>query len=57
MLEFAILYRTAIDAMTAAHDFGLRQCELVPAEWKIAGELRDVLKVSILLFLPYNVSH
>ena len=57
MLEFAIQYRTAIDAMTAAHDFGLRQCKLVPAEWKVAGELQEILKVSILLLLLYNVSH
>ena len=46
MLEFAIQYRVAIDAMTAVHDFGLRKYELVPAEWSIAKELRDVLEVS-----------
>jgi hypothetical protein len=57
MLEFAIKYRPAIDAITAARDFGLRQCELVPAEWKIASELQDVLKVSIHLLLPYKVLH
>ena len=57
MLEFTIQYRSAIDAMTAAHHFGLCQCELVPAEWKVAGELQEILKVSILLLLPYNVSH
>jgi len=51
MLEFAIQYRAAIDAITAARDFGLRQCELVHAEWKVAGELQEVLKVSILLLL------
>jgi len=57
MLEFAIQYHATIDAMTAARDFGLRQCELVSAEWKIAGDLQEILKVSILLLLPYNVSH
>jgi hypothetical protein len=57
MLEFTIKYRPAIDAITAACDFGLRQCELVPAEWKIASELQDVLKVSIHLLLPYKVLH
>lgn len=45
MLDFAIKYRPAIDSMTAARDFDLRKYELLPAEWKIAGELRDVLKV------------
>ena len=57
MLEFAIQYRPAIDAMTAAHNFSLRQYELVSAEWKMASELRDVLKVSLLLLLQYNVPH
>jgi hypothetical protein len=57
MLEFTIQYRATINAMMAAHDFGLCQCELVPAEWKVAGELQDVLKVSILLLLLYNFSH
>jgi hypothetical protein len=57
MLEFAIQYRPAIDAMTAACNFGLCQYELVPAEWKMASELRDVLKVSILLLLQYNVPY
>jgi hypothetical protein len=57
MLEFAIQYRPAINAMTAACDFGLRQYELVPAEWKIASELRDVLKVSVFLLLRHNVPH
>jgi hypothetical protein len=46
MLEFAVRYRTAIDAMTAVRHFDLRKYELVPTEWKIASELRDVLKVS-----------
>ena len=46
MLEFAIRYRVAIDAMTAVREFDLRKYELVSAEWDIAMELRDVLKVS-----------
>jgi hypothetical protein len=57
MLEFTIKYRPAINAIMAAHDFGLHQCELVPTEWKIAHELWDVLKVSIHLLLPYKVLH
>ena len=46
MLDFAIQYRVAIDAMTAVREFDLRKYELVSAEWGIAKELRDVLKVS-----------
>jgi len=49
MLEFAIRYHVAIDAMTAVRDFDLRKHELVSTEWDIAMELRDVLKVSNLL--------
>ena len=39
MLEFAIQYYVAIDAMTAVHDFELRQYELGSTEWDIAAEL------------------
>ena len=46
MLEFATHYHLAIDSMTAACDLDLLKYKLVPEEWKIAGELRDVLKVS-----------
>jgi hypothetical protein len=52
MLDFAIRYRVAIDAMTAVRHFDLRKYELVPAEWAIATELRDVLKVNN-LSLPF----
>lgn len=48
MLDFAIKYRPAIDTMTATRDFNLRKYELVPADWVIAGELRDVLQVRVL---------
>ncbi len=53
MLEFAVKYRAAIDTMTRAHDFGLHQYKLVPAEWKITSELRHVLKVRFLLLQTY----
>jgi hypothetical protein len=46
MLKFAIRYHVAIDAMTAVHGHDLRKYELVSAEWDIAMELQDVLKVS-----------
>jgi hypothetical protein len=51
MVEFAVKYRAAIDAMTAARDLDLRKYELIPEEWEIAKELRDVLKVGGLIFL------
>jgi len=46
MLDFAVKYRPAIDTMTAAQDLGLHNYELDQAEWKIAEDLREVLKVS-----------
>jgi hypothetical protein len=53
MIEFAIQYRVAIDAMTADRKFDLRKYELVPAEWAIAIELRDILKVSKPFIAPF----
>lgn len=47
MLDFALGFRSAIDSMTAMRDLDLRKYELSPAEWAIAKELKDVLKVSI----------
>jgi hypothetical protein len=57
MLDFSVQYQTAIDAMMAICDFDLRKYKLIPAEWKIAEDLREILKVSgyrtiILLFYP-----
>ena len=46
MLKFAIRYRVAIDAMTAVREYDLRKYEMGSAEWNIAKELREVLKVS-----------
>jgi len=57
MLEFAIRYRIAIDAMTAVRHFDLCKYELVPTEWAIATELRDVLKVSNLSPSFFACSH
>jgi len=45
MLNFAVTYHSAIDTMTAARDLGLRNYELDGAEWKLAGELREILMV------------
>jgi hypothetical protein len=46
MLDFALQYRKAIDAISADREMGLRQFELSVKEWNIATQLRDVLKVS-----------
>ncbi|KAF9559744.1 hypothetical protein CPC08DRAFT_807053 [Agrocybe pediades] len=45
MLDFAIKYRLAIQAMTADIDHGLQKYELTREQWRIAEHLRDVLKV------------
>jgi hypothetical protein len=45
MLEFAIEYREALDAITGNQRMKLRQFELTEDDWKIATHLRDVLKV------------
>jgi hypothetical protein len=45
MLLFTLDFHLAIDSMTAMCTFDLQKYELSPAEWGIAKELRDVLKV------------
>jgi hypothetical protein len=49
MLTFAIEYRDAIDTLSGDREFKLRQYEMTPAEWRIATQLRDVLKVRIIM--------
>jgi len=46
MLKFAIRYCVAIDAMTAVQEYDLHKYELGSAEWNIAKELQEVLRVS-----------
>jgi hypothetical protein len=46
MLESAVDYRAAIDAITSNRDLNLRKYELADNEWAIAVNLRDTLKVS-----------
>ena len=46
MLEFAINYRKAIDAMTDKRKLGLGVYELDEHEWTLVMQLQDVLKVS-----------
>ena len=45
MLNFALEYRKALDMISAEREMELRQCELSEEEWRIAKQLRDVLKV------------
>lgn len=47
MLNFALEYRKAIQVTTSDLDLDLRQYELSRDEWRIAGYLRDVLKVRV----------
>jgi len=47
MLDFALEYRKALDAISGDRDMDLRQFELAEFEWKIAAQLRDALKVRI----------
>ena len=54
MLDFTVKYRVAIDAMMATRDLGLRNFELDQAEWKIAEDLGEVLKVSQLVIVPHS---
>jgi hypothetical protein len=54
MLDFALAYRSAINTITATCDYNLRKYELLPVEWKIMTELRDVLKVNTWFFISFN---
>lgn len=47
MLQFALKYRPAIDAITAKKTLKLRRYELQDDEWKIVGDLVSVLEVCI----------
>jgi hypothetical protein len=46
MLNFAVSYRKALDAITGDRKMDLRNFELSENEWALATQLRDVLKVS-----------
>ena len=45
MLDIAVKYREAVDAMCADRKSKLRRYELQEREWKLASQLVDVLKV------------
>ena len=50
MLDFAVDYEAAINAITGNRDMKMRVLELDAQEWVIATQLRDTLKVSSGLF-------
>jgi hypothetical protein len=52
MLDFAVQYRIAIDDIAGNKTANLRRYELSEAEWKIAQQLCDTLKVWELLYQP-----
>jgi hypothetical protein len=56
MLNLALTYRSAIDAITDTRNYNLHKYELLPMEWKIATELRDVLKVNSHAFISFMLS-
>ncbi|KAG6852532.1 hypothetical protein C0991_011129 [Blastosporella zonata] len=45
MLEFALKYKTAINAFTGDREMNLRKYELTSQEWTIVQQLHDVLKI------------
>jgi hypothetical protein len=47
MLDFAIRHREALDRLSGTRENGLRELELSVREWKLAIQLRDVLKASL----------
>jgi len=49
MLNFAIDYHAAIDAVTSSCDLNLRKYELADNEWAIAVNLHDTLKACTIL--------
>ena len=49
MLEFAVEFREALDTITGDKEMKLRRYEMDNEEWEIAYQLRDVLKVSLVL--------
>ncbi|KIK39708.1 hypothetical protein CY34DRAFT_88720, partial [Suillus luteus UH-Slu-Lm8-n1] len=50
MLNFALQYQKAIDAITDKHKLGLGEYSLEDDDWMLAKQLRDVLKDATLYF-------
>lgn len=55
MLNVAVQYRKAVDAMTGVLSNGLRDYELSEKEWQIAAQLRDILKVCASIISRYLI--
>jgi hypothetical protein len=51
MLDLAITHWKALDLLSGDRDNGLREFELNERDWKLAEQLRDVLKVRLALCL------
>jgi hypothetical protein len=49
MLDFAIQHREALDSFCANRDFNMRKYEMSTTEWRLTGQLRDILRVSQIL--------
>ncbi|KAG1831814.1 hypothetical protein EV424DRAFT_1268979, partial [Suillus variegatus] len=47
MLEYSLGHRKAVDTVTQRQELGLRKFELTDHEWEIAGQLCDVLKLTL----------
>jgi hypothetical protein len=57
MLEFALVFRDALDTITSEKEMKLRKYEMDEEEWEIAHQLRDVLKVSPCLGCSRSISN
>jgi hypothetical protein len=47
MLDFAVRHGEVLDRLSGVREYNLRELELSEREWKLAVELRDVLKASV----------
>lgn len=50
MLKFALKFQDAVNKILGERAWNMREYELSPDEWKIASQLRDVLKARFAVF-------
>jgi hypothetical protein len=55
MLEFALVFRDALDTIAGDKEMKLHKYEMDEEEWTIALQLRDVLKVSLALVFSHTI--
>ena len=55
MLDFAYQYKKAINKITDIREMKLRAYEIELHEWEIVKQLRDLLKVSNITFIPSDL--